>query len=101
MKYLVIAFAAAGFLIAWYRKERTGGLDEVQIASIRDEDASFVTQLDGMITSNYVHLPTINGYSSDCPYGFDGFFREPKQESLDVWLEINNLDSSEVLIIQR
>ncbi|MCJ8291503.1 MAG: hypothetical protein MJK07_17160 [Flavobacteriales bacterium] len=70
-------------------------------AILSDKEEFFKTQIDGMITSNYVHLPTINGYSSGCPVGFGHFFEKTNQEGLRIWLETNQLDSAKVLIIQR
>jgi hypothetical protein len=65
------------------------------------EEAFFVTQIDGMIVTNYVDIPTINGYSSGCPVGFGNFFGKPDREGLRVWYETNQMDSTKVLVIER
>ena len=70
-------------------------------AILSDDESFFVTQIDGMIATNYVDLPTINGYSSGCPVGFGHFFEKTNQEGLRIWLETNQIDSSKVLVIQR
>lgn len=66
-----------------------------------DKEPFFKTQLDGMIVSNYVHLPTVNGYSSGCPVGFGHFSEKTNTEGLRIWMETSHLDSTKVLIIQR
>ncbi|MDG1330690.1 MAG: hypothetical protein P8P74_00055 [Crocinitomicaceae bacterium] len=70
-------------------------------AILDDEEAFFATQIDGMVASNYVDLPTVNGYSSGCPIGYGHFFQGTNEEGLRIWLETNQLDSSKVLIIKR
>lgn len=70
-------------------------------ALMSDTESFFVTQIDGMTASNYVHLPTVNGYSSGCPDGFDRFFGTPNEENLRFWLDINKLDSAKILMIKR
>lgn len=70
-------------------------------AFLSNREAFFKTQLDGMITSNYVKLPTVNGYSSGCPVGFGQFFEKTDREGLQLWLEINQIDSTKILIIER
>lgn len=70
-------------------------------AILNSNEDFFLTQIDGMITSNYVDLPTVNGYSSGCPIGFGQFFHGADNEGLQIWLKQNQIDSSKVLIIQR
>jgi len=70
-------------------------------AILDEEEGFFVTQIDGMTATNYVDLPTINGYSSGCPLGFNHFFANPNREGLRIWLEMNKMDSTEILIIER
>ena len=70
-------------------------------AILSDKEEPFKTQIDGMITSNYIHLPTVNGYSSGAPLGFGHFFGKPNRDGLRIWLETNQLDSAKVLVIQR
>ena len=98
------------------RKDKITERRELAIKAVKQEQTSthkafallrggkedyFETQIDGMITSNYVNLPTVNGYSSGCPNGFGAFFHGTDREGLQVWLDANQLDSTEILIIQR
>lgn len=75
--------------------------DHEAFAILSDTESFFVTQIDGMTASNYVDLPTINGYSSDCPTGFNQFFSNPNEEGLRIWLETNQLDSAKILVVKR
>lgn len=61
----------------------------------------FLTQLDAMAVTNYINLPTINGYSSTGPKGFESFFIKPGRKELLQWLEFNNMKEEDVLIIDR
>lgn len=70
-------------------------------AILNDKEDTYITQIDGMVASNYIDIPTVNGYSSGCPPEFAPFFHEAKNESLQSWLTSSKIDSSTVLIIQR
>lgn len=73
----------------------------IAFAIIDPNNAFFINQIDGMIATNYVGLPTINGYSSSCPGEFGEFFGNNNREGLMRWLNYNQIDSSSVLIIER
>lgn len=57
--------------------------------------------LDAMTASLYTDLPTINGYSSSCPGDFGSFFLKTDYEGLNKWLQSNNFDEKEVLILKN
>lgn len=77
--------------------------EHVAFVIIDPNNAFFINQIDGMIATNYVGLPTINGYSSSCPGEFGEFFGNNNRAGLDRWLNFNKmkLDSTKVLIIER
>ena len=54
-----------------------------------------------MIASNYIDLPTVNGYSSNSPPQFSKFFNSPTTQGLNKWLKYSEIDKSNILIISR
>ena len=70
-------------------------------AIIDTTDAFFVTQIDGMIASNYIDLPTVNGYSSSCPGEFGEFFANVSTSGLDRWLTHNQIKREDILVVYR
>lgn len=61
----------------------------------------YITQIDAMIASTYVPIPTVNGYSSGCPVEFGQFFLEMSEAGLSRWYTASGLDSTKVLVIQK
>lgn len=75
--------------------------DHIAFAVLDGKEEFYLTQLDAMVASNYVHLPTVNGYSSGCPGEFGEFFSNVNEQGLMKWLDFKNIDSTKVLIIRR
>ena len=75
--------------------------EHIAFAVLDGKEQFFLTQLDAMVASNYVHLPTVNGYSSGCPGEFGEFFSNVNEEGLMKWLNFKEIDSSKVLILRR
>ncbi|MFT5778680.1 MAG: hypothetical protein ACI837_001636, partial [Crocinitomicaceae bacterium] len=65
------------------------------------EHEFFISQLDAMLASPYVKLPTVNGYSSGCPKGYIPFFHNLDDDALKSWYSASGADSSRILIIRR
>lgn len=70
-------------------------------AVIDTTEAFFISQIDGMIASNYIDLPTVNGYSSSCPGEFGEFFANVNDAGLDRWLKHNQLKREDILVVYR
>ena len=70
-------------------------------AIVGGHEEIYLMQLDAMLASNHVHLPTVNGYSSNCPPELGEFYLQMNNAGLQKWLELNNIDTSKVLIIER
>ncbi|NVK63692.1 MAG: hypothetical protein HWE22_03855 [Flavobacteriales bacterium] len=70
-------------------------------AILNSDEDFFLTQIDGMTATNYIGLPTVNGYSSSCLPAFAPFYYKADNESLQFWLKSNDIDSAKVLIIER
>ena len=70
-------------------------------AIIDENEAFFKTHIDAMAATNYLDIPTVNGYSSGCPGEFGTFFISTSQEGLDSWLEFSGVDPETVLVIRR
>jgi len=68
---------------------------------IDKSELPFNVHLDAMIASNYLDIPTINGYSSTCPRQFGSFFNYNTFEGLSNWLKYNDLKRNQILIIER
>ncbi len=59
----------------------------------------FEVQLDGMLASQIIHKPCVNGYSATSPYLFDGFWRMFNEEALNAWLDYNHIDHGTIVQI--
>lgn len=85
--------------IALVRKNLT--VTHEAYALVGGEKDVYIYQLDAMIASNSLNVPTINGYSSSNPPLFKAVFIHPTRESVSKWLKVNDLDCAKVLIVER
>lgn len=86
-------------LIAEVLKEKED--KHIAFAFIDPNNQFFVNHLDAMIVSEYVGIPTVNGYSSACPGEFGEFFSNADQKGLSRWLNHNKVDSTKILLIEH
>lgn len=68
---------------------------------INPTDENYTTHIDAMMASLYCDLPTINGYTSNCPGDFGVFFTSVNQEGFEHWIKVSNIPLSEVLVIKE
>jgi hypothetical protein len=65
-------------------------------------DAATYVQLDAMLASQSLNIPTINGYTATAPEVFDGFWGEHDAQTLHLWLRKNKMDiwKNKILLIK-
>jgi hypothetical protein len=57
-------------------------------------------QIDGMMASQLVHKPCVNGYSATSPKGFAGFWLSFNERELYNWLDFNQMDHATIVQIK-
>lgn len=49
-------------------------------------------QIDAMLASQSMGIPTVNGYTATCPVEFGDFWRDYNLKALERWLSFNRLE---------
>lgn len=55
--------------------------------------------IDAMLLSQEINIPTINGYSATCPNSICNFITTLETNNLFQWVELNKLDENKLLVI--
>ncbi len=66
----------------------------------KENEAESAIQIDGMLASQLVHKPCVNGYSSTSPQNYSDFWRDYNEKALYFWLDANGIDHSKVAQIK-
>lgn len=73
-------------------------IKNLALVSETAENVAFV-HLDAMLAAQELNMNCINGYSSYCPTEFGPFFLHAGQKELQHWLTFNQLDPSQILVL--
>jgi hypothetical protein len=68
-------------------------------ALVNSNEFPHLIHIDAMLVSSQIGLPTVNGYSSNCPDEFGEYFLNGSSDGLDKWMKASGLNRDDLLII--
>lgn len=60
----------------------------------------YITQMDMMLAAQELGIPTVNGYSSNCPPAFGNFFLKEDESSLREWLLKTHTSFDQIRVVR-
>jgi len=71
------------------------------VALIDTTQETYITHIDMMLAAQSLGIKTVNGYSSNCPWQLEEFFRNNSEKGLNEWLESRQMKKDDILLIKR